>query len=170
MSGGSGWVGCKGKVWGEQWRGGCLWTRGMRVLGRDVVGATGAVGPARCSNRWGVGLDTEETVCFQPCHRNSEKQCLETVSTGTYGTCTYRYLLHVKVGSYKSRLARAPRRGVLAYDRTTATTHFLGFQKWEWYHGAAGRVISSTLARITPREVHSSAILARFTNCLNPYV
>ena len=72
-------------------------------------------------------LETVETVCFQPCHRNSEKQCLETVSTGTYGTCTYRYLLHVKVGSYKSRLARAPRRGVLAYDRTTANTHFLGF-------------------------------------------
>ena len=62
------------------------------------------------------------------------------------------------------------RRGVLAYDRTTATTHFLGFQKREWYHGAADRVSLSTLARITPREVHSIAILARFTNCLNPYV
>ena len=54
------------------------------------------------------------------------------------------------------------------HDHTT--THFLGFQKREWYHGAADRVSLSTLARITPREVHSIAILARFTNCLNPYV
>ena len=56
------------------------------------------------------------------------------------------------------------------HDATTTNTHFLGFQKRKWYHGAAGRLILSTLARITPREVHSMAILARFTNCLNPYV
>ena len=51
-----------------------------------------------------------------------------------------------------------------AYDPTTASTHYLGFQNGKWYHGAAGRVSLSTLARITPREVHSIAILAHFTN------
>ena len=64
----------------------------------------------------------------------------------------------------------SPRRGVLAYDPTTASTHYLGFQNGKWYHVAAGRVSLSTLARITPREVHSIAILlARFTNCFAPY-
>ena len=42
---------------------------------------------------------------------------------------------------------------VLAYDHTTANTHSLGFQKWEWYHEAAVRVMLSTLARIPPREL-----------------
>ena len=54
----------------------------------------------------------------------------------------------------------SPPRGVLAYDPTTASTHYLGFQKFQRYHGAAGRVSLSTLARITPREVHSIVILA----------
>ena len=58
----------------------------------------------------------------------------------------------------------SPRRGVLAYDPTTASTHYLRFQKLKWYHGAAGRVSLSTLARNTPSCTPYRAILARFTN------
>ena len=55
------------------------------------------------------------------------------------------------------------------YDPTTAITHYLGIQNGKWYHGTVGRVTLSTLARITPREVHSIAIFAHFPNCLTPY-
>ena len=57
----------------------------------------------------------------------------------------------------------SPLEGVLAYDPTTASTHYLGFQNSKWYHATSGRVSLSTLARIMPREEHSIAILARFT-------
>ena len=84
------------------------------------------------------------------------------------GGSTKLHRIWVGFGSYKSRLARAPRSGVLAYDPTTANTNFLRFQNGKWYHWAAGPVILSTLARSVPREVHSIAILARFTNCFTP--
>ena len=54
------------------------------------------------------------------------------------------------------------------YNPTTASTHYLGFQNGKWYHGTSGRVSLSTLARITPREVHSIAILAPFTKLIGP--
>ena len=63
----------------------------------------------------------------------------------------------------------SPPRGVLAYDPTTASTHYLGFQNGKWYHGTSGRVSLSTLARNTPSCTPYRAILARFPNELAPY-
>ena len=75
----------------------------------------------------------------------------------------------LRVQKWPFRLTRAPQRGVLAYDPTTASTHYLGFQNGKWYHGTSGRVSLSTLAPGRHNQNMNSAILARFTSELAPY-
>ena len=63
-----------------------------------------------------------------------------------------RLIMSYSTSIYRVRPHNRPGTGA-PFDHMTASTHFLRFQKFKWYHGAADPVISSTLARNTPRNV-----------------